>query len=127
MATPKYDTTNNVNICNLIWVDDTTFSGKTGTSLRSNFGEDYLAFVHNYTYVNLDAAGYESATATINGTVRAEIRTSDHTNVDGGDNFTHEARKDTFHYGLDVNTDGPWYCWDNEYKNYNIKLEDWVI
>ena len=109
---------------NLIKVNNTTFNGKAGTSLRANFGEDYIAYIHTWTRARLYSAtsGTEETDSTLSGRPSAIISTDNRQSVEGGDNFTHEVRN-ILHHSYEFVTDGGANVFDIEDGSDTIRID----
>ena len=98
---------NQVEITTTIWADNVDFSGKNGTNLRSNFGEDYRAFFEELSKSALYGVGYERSQSWLKGNFYAKIYTHNRSLVSGGNKFTHIA-SDTIRHNVDTSCVGWW-------------------
>lgn len=76
---------------NCIWVDRTTFDSPYAAKLYAQIGEGVNAHLNSKAFVSLQAAGSEYSTTTVEGRLRATIRTSDPNHVKGPQNFVHKT------------------------------------
>ena len=98
---------NQVEITTTIWADNVDFSGKNGTNLRSNFGEDYRAFFEELSKSALYGVGYERSQSWLKGNFYAKIYTHNRSLVSGGNKFTHIA-SDAVNHNVDTSCVGWW-------------------
>lgn len=98
---------NQVQITTTIWADCTDFSGKNGTNLRSNFGEEFRAFFEELSKSALYGAGYERSQSWLKGNFYAKIYTHNTNLVNGGNKFTHIA-SDAIRNNVDTSCVGWW-------------------
>ena len=94
-----------VEITATIWADNVSFDGKNGTNLRTNFGDDYMAYFEERSEAALYGVGSETARSFLQGHFYSKIYTNDRSKVSGGNSFDHTA-SDKRNHGISTDCTG---------------------